>query len=1037
MLRKITEIGLKMSLLLLLGMQVMEVMAVKAYPGLVERKLPDGSKIMVRIHGDEYFGYLTTSDGYIIAEGADGFYYYADYAANGEYRISNIRASNPGLRTVQERMGLVMRSKEMIYPFKARIARQAARLREQEVRTSFPVRGHIKTLVILAEFQDVKFSVANPRQTFTDLTNQSGYSGYGADGSVRDYYLDNSGGLFDPEFIVAGPVTLSKEMEYYGREISPSQHDANVTEMVAEACRLAKQQGLDFTQFDLDGDGILDNIFIYYAGYNQAESGIASTIWPHRSTVITENVIVDGLRLAGYACSSELKGNVGTEEMAGIGTCCHEFAHVLGLMDVYDTNYGQEGLTEELNSLSLMAAGNYNNGGRTPAALTALEKQMIGWMEPEMLIHSGEYVLPPVAENKAYYLETDNEGEIFILENRDKSYKWDRYIEGDGGMLLYQVDRSQNPVNGIKAADRWQQNTLNCVGGHPCLRLVSANGNSGDADRFFPGDQGVTSWEVVPWSGANLEKRLEEITFEGQNIHFTYQHTDLVSLSGVVTDMSGQPVEGVLLTFTRLEEELTPVNERISVVRKLQKNADRTVRSDASGQYRLSGLAAGRYEIKTEKKGYAPSTLYKTLDVPVYTLDILILTLGDAGNVKLSWNNGTVDGFTETPGSMIYVSRWDEADLSAYTGWMLKWVDIHVYDAANVELQIYLDEKKVLAKSVPDFKPGQTNRIYLGEEAVVIPAGKQLRVGYRAIANADHPQVQATINYVNGNKGAEYSMDGSNWNTLPGESFLIDAWLTKPIPVTEVSLDQSRLTLGILDSIYLKPTILPEEATYSRLVWTSTVPQVATVNEKGGIVGLSEGKTVIIVSVMGGDAQASCEVEVKQDYVKEEEFVAGQREIRFGWKEKEETKHWKIKWKKHSDQNFRTLEVDTTFCILNQLQPDTEYDLQLVALAGESETGALITKTFRTKPVQGEFPVLARIRTDWEEGEAYWPVVDNIQGEVRKIVWKLDGEIFVATRDLILPSGKHVLRAEVTTADGITEIVIREIIVKSKKDKDV
>ena len=77
------------------------------------------------------------------------------------------------------------------------------------------------------------------------------------------------------------------------------------------------------------------------------------------------------------------------------------------------------------------------------------------------------------------------------------------------------------------------------------------------------------------------------------------------------------------------------------------------------------------------------------------------------------------------------------------------------------------------------------------------------------------------------------------------------------------------------------------------------------------------------------------------------------------------------------------------------------------------------------------------IRTDWCEGDRYWPVVTNIQKDVRRVVWKLDGKTFVPTRDLILPAGTHVLRAEVTTNDSVTEILVRKINVQPKAKKDV
>ncbi len=113
------------------------------------------------------------------------------------------------------------------------------------------------------------------------------------------------------------------------------------------------------------------------------------------------------------------------------------------------------------------------------------------------------------------------------------------------------------------------------------------------------------------------------------------------------------------------------------------------------------------------------------------------------------------------------------------------------------------------------------------------------------------------------------------------------------------------------------------------------------------------------------------------------------------------------------------------------------YDVELVAQSGDVETGVLVSRSFTTEKIQEEVASLAGIRTDWCEGDRYWPVVTNIQKDVRRVVWKLDGKTFVPTRDLILPAGTHVLRAEVTTNDSVTEILVRKINVQPKAKKDV
>ena len=125
---------------------------------------------------------------------------------------------------------------------------------------------------------------------------------------------------------------------------------------------------------------------------------------------------MDGALLDGYACTSDLQNATGTQ-MCGIGTFCHEFGHTLGWIDLYDTDYETNGRTFGMMHMSLMASGNYNNGGRTPPALTLLERWQAGWIDAlEMIGESGNYTLPPVWEDRGYAIATENE--FFILENR-------------------------------------------------------------------------------------------------------------------------------------------------------------------------------------------------------------------------------------------------------------------------------------------------------------------------------------------------------------------------------------------------------------------------------------------------------------------------------------------------------------------------------------------------------------------------------------------------------------------------------------------
>ena len=124
-------------------------------------------------------------------------------------------------------------------------------------------------------------------------------------GSARDYFGDNSMGAFQPQFDVYGPYDLPNNMAYYGGNSGGS--DKNPRQMIIDACTLASNAGVDFTQYDTDNDGYVDNVFVYYAGYNEAEGASSNTIWPHRWVLANTSTKFNGKIVYDYACTSRIK----------------------------------------------------------------------------------------------------------------------------------------------------------------------------------------------------------------------------------------------------------------------------------------------------------------------------------------------------------------------------------------------------------------------------------------------------------------------------------------------------------------------------------------------------------------------------------------------------------------------------------------------------------------------------------------------------------------------------------------------------------
>lgn len=461
----------KIFLLFALQLMTLSAFAVMADPTPFMMQLEDGSWIQVRQYGDEFHSYITDMEGNLI------------------------RGQFPTEEKTEE-------------------IKKLRQIRQKRMLGGFPLTGSPRSLVILLEFKDVKFQ--NTQQAFQNLLNQSGYDDNNATGSCRDYFIACSDSVFQPYFDVYGPYTLSKDVAYYGEQVGET-NDKNALEAFAEAVQLANED-VDFSQYDTNGDGKVDNIFFYYAGHNQAEGAGENTIWPHSSTLQYKDIVLDNKQITTYACTSELKGS-GGKVMCGIGTFCHEFSHVLGLPDWYDTAYDKY----TVGSWTIMASGNYNNYGNTPPTYSSYERFYLGWLKPEQLKRPGVYAMQSLLESNSAYLIAASEhnlmgkspspNEFFMIEYRTQ-VGWDAYLPGKG-MLVWHIDYS---------AGAWADNTPN--NGDPMrMHLEEAGGrkSNSSASDTYPGTSGVTSFVPKLHNNTLLsEQTIYNITDKGNILEFVY-----------------------------------------------------------------------------------------------------------------------------------------------------------------------------------------------------------------------------------------------------------------------------------------------------------------------------------------------------------------------------------------------------------------------------------------------------------------------------------------------------------------------------------
>lgn len=436
------------------------VFAVPAKRGLWKTvKMADGTEIKVELRGDEFCSYWQAEDGRkLVHNNTTGFYELADMEAMTQ-KADQMRQS-------------------------------ARRAKSSDIQTRVtiggdhqPYTGTKKGLIILVQFADTKFWDDHTPDLYQRIANEEGFSEMDFNGSVKDYFKAQSYGQFELDFDIAGPVTLPYGYAYYGGPTN-GQNDNNTAlgEMVITACQ-SVDSDIDFTNYDWDGDGTVDQVFILYAGHGEASWDDSNTIWPHEwnlHSAIGRTLTLDGVTIDTYACSCELgvktENGQRVECIDGIGTICHEFSHCLGLADMYDTSYsGNYGMGD----WDIMDQGSYNGDSNLPANYTSYERMYAGWIEPTELTEDCQINnMNALAETgEAYIIYNDNnKNEYYLLENRQLS-GWDAGLP-NSGLLILHVDFDANV---------WASNMVNSTSRQRCTIFIADNDpNNNDAGDIYP-----------------------------------------------------------------------------------------------------------------------------------------------------------------------------------------------------------------------------------------------------------------------------------------------------------------------------------------------------------------------------------------------------------------------------------------------------------------------------------------------------------------------------------------------------------------------
>ena len=611
---------------------------------------PDGSKITVKMHGTRLFHYIESLDGYTLVLDSKNALHYAKADA-GDLIPSGVIAHESKNRDNSELSYVSVTSKHLRYSDEKAnfLLGISTAMNKQDpskpvvpsnpylFSQRFPSKGKRHVLVLLIQFkdQDSTFSRVN----FSNMLNQHGYNGTN---SFADYYKANSFGNLQLDCDVFGWYTSKNNMSSYGH----TNGDSYAGYLVAEAIDAAHNAGVDFSKYDNDGDGNVDGLIVVHSGVGAETSLDYKNIWSNASdlTWIGESKQYNSVTISHYTVQAEEQGS---NTMNGIGVFCHEFGHLLGLPDLYNTkvtngDYESAGVGD----YDVMAGGSYLNKAATPASFCAFVKTYFKWVTPVVVNSAGPYTLKPAALNaKIYKFKTPVSNEYYLLENR-YPVGFDSALPSTGLAIWHIDSKVMDPAGSAWSTYNNVESDLTdpgvyleqADGNFQLDKNTASGGNRGDGGDLFPGSSGNTSFNDKTTPNAN--------TWTGKNSGISIQKIAQNSDSTVTFNFGAFPsaafAASTLSNEMCLNNTLSLVNNSNYTTSYLWDFGDSSVR-DTNMAPKHNYARAGSYTIKLVAKSSAgadSSTMLMKVDALPGAQ--FVVTSINGGQVNIT--NSTVSG---------------------------------------------------------------------------------------------------------------------------------------------------------------------------------------------------------------------------------------------------------------------------------------------------------------------------------------------------------------------------------------------------------
>lgn len=666
---------------------------VPAYPGLLHYQQADGSSIDLYLKGDAVVHWWETSSGEKVLKKDDNSFVYACLDSESRMVISDNKVESRAA-FVLGKMNIKNLGKKDIFFSKSQLKDKEKRYFKYDESLSslnkvtrqskrvFGVSGQKKMLLILVEFQDLKHKLSS--LDFNDIMNKESYKhplSSVVSGSFKDYYLNSSLGDFDVTTTVTQWICLPHDYAYYGSN-DTNGDDSKMQEFVRDALVELENQGMDFSSFDNDMDGVVDLVNFIHAGAGEEAGGDVNTIWSHSDDFRDYTLNFDGKIFGHYVVNPEVLNN-NNDAITGIGVICHEFGHAIGLPDFYDVDYGDSGgEAYGLDDWCLMASGSWNNRGINPAMINGYSRAWLGWLKEEVLSTAENLSLIASSEgaDRVYRINTKTENEFFIFENRQQTGH-DADIPSHG-LLVYHVDLNNNG---------WNNNKINVNPSREGMKIVKVS----KASVPFPGSSNTrvlantTKPNLKSWANENSPYSILDIS----------ENSILINLK---IEKSLNDIKFIAKSDNRLLE-----GTDITLIGRNPIQYIKTAKTDDKGEIVFYNLELGDYTYSASLNRY----LKLSDDFSVYSDEVIELDMQPYGieefikeEVKLYPNptDGIVNlGMNLSAGTLVQVYNIVGALVyqSKYNGY-LEVIDLSRNSAGIYTVVISSGEKKITRKVV-------------------------------------------------------------------------------------------------------------------------------------------------------------------------------------------------------------------------------------------------------------------------------------------------------------------------------------------------